>query len=307
MARTFREVCLAVQARVPLAPALLAADWVQGSYNQICGRKRWSWLRGESEFILSAVNSGTLTVVHGSATVTGVGITFAAADALRQFRISGPPYTILSVDLVLNTALLDRVYGGASAAASTGYVFDGYVTMPADFGSFIAVLDPTREDILDWWMTEDQLNATDPNRSETGDPRALASRRPATATSIIGRMQYEAWPYWVGSTTRPYRYYYSKRPATLTDDDYFVGPLRHRDDILILAAIEEAIEWPGPSLDKPNPYARDLRLAVRKAEKLERELLHLEREDEETYMTWLETVPWNLRRTVSGRDYRSHE
>jgi hypothetical protein len=306
VAKTFEEACRLVQLRVPLASALLVEDWVQNAWARLCDRRRWSFLRGEDEIILSPAHTGTVNVTHGSATVTGVGMTFVDGDVDRQFRLTANPYTIISV-AGANTCVLDRPWGPATAAAATGVVFDGYVNMPEDFGSFWGVLDPARNDVLDWWMTEDELNIADPDRGETGEPRALASRRLATTTAYLGRIQYEAWPYWVNTTdTRRFPYYYSKRPAAFTEDDNLLGPFRHRHDILVLAALEEAAEWPGPELTKPNPYF-NLKLSERKRDRYEEEMEQLERVDEEIYLTWLETVPWMHRRPVSGGDYRSHE
>jgi len=303
----FEPICRLVQLRVPLAPALLVQDFVQEGYNRICDRRRWSWLRGEGQILLSAARSGTVSVTNGNATITGVGLTFVAGDLDRQLRVTGSPYTITSVNVGANTAVIDNVFGGATSAAVSATVLDAYATMPTDFGSFWAVLDPDRDSVLTWWMTEDELNRADPNRSESGEPRALVSRRFGSTAANLGRVQYEAWPYWTSTDTeRRFSYYYSKRPALLGDDELLQGPLAHRHDILVLAALEEAAEWPGPDKDKPNPYF-SLKLSERKSERLEEQLENLERVDEEIYMTWLETVPWMHRRVISGRDYRSYE
>lgn len=307
MAKTFEEACRLVQLRVPLAPSLLVEDFVQSGWNRISDRRRWSHMRGEGEILLSPSHSGTVTVTLSNATVTGVGMTFVAGDLGRQFRVSHNPYSIIEVNAVANTVVLDRVWGGATAAAASAMVLDAYATMPEDFGSFWGVLDPDRDDVINWWMTEDELNVADPNRTETGEPRALASRRLSSVESTLGRIQYEAWPYWTNtSTTRRFPYYYSKRPSLLALDDNLLGVFRHRYDILVLAALEEAAEWPGPEVSKPNPYF-NLRLSDRKRDKLEEQLENVERADEEVYMTWLETVPWMYRTHTYGRDHRSHE
>lgn len=307
MALTFDNVCRLVQARVPLAPPLLVEDWVRTAHLEISGMRRWSHLRGEGQIRLAAGHSGTIAATHGNATLTGVGMTFVAGDAGRQIRTSGLPYTIISVNAPANTCVIDDSFGGATSAAVTAYVGDYYATMPEDFGSFYAVLDQSRDDLLDWMMTEDELNMADPNRSETGEPRALAARRLSSYTSTLGRVQYEIWPYWTDeSATRRYPYFYSKRPELYSYSDYLEGVFRHRHDVYVLLALREAAEWPGPDPTKPHPFF-SLKLSERKEERLAELLLQCEREDEEIYMTWLETVPWHNRRPISGRDYRSHE
>jgi len=290
---------------VPLAPWLLVQDWVQNAYNGISSRRRWSYLRGEGRIILSVARSGTVNVTHGSTTVTGVGLTFVAGDVDRQFRISGLPYTI--TDVAAGNATIDTAYAGEDSAAATGYVLDAYWNAPDDFGSFLAILDPASQTPLPNWITEDELNLTDPARTTTGTPRALVARRMGSTTAYLNRVQYEVWPYWTNEDdTYELPYFYYKRPATLSDTDEFAGPLRHRTDILVKAAIMEAATWPGTA-EHPNLYARTLGLVDRLQVEVERAMTDLEREDEEVYLTWLETVNWIRHTPLAGRDERTFE
>lgn len=293
MAETFENVYRQVLLHAPQASPFLARNWVQNVYNRICDIDNWSWLRKESELILNAQKSGTVSLTRSDATVTGVtaGL-FASTDVGRQFRVSGPPYTILSVDAGANTCELDRIYGGTTDTAATGYILDAYITMPEDFGRFIVVLDPANSWKLRLDVTEAELNLWDPARQSTGTPYAVASRRLSTLTSTLDRVQYELWPY-VTSAKR-YPYYYNARPETLTDTDYFAGPLRQRTDIILLGALAEAAEWPGPSSDKKNPYF-NLNLADRKRAQFMKEIDGLSKADQEIYMTWWETVSDNYR------------
>lgn len=291
MADSFELVRRRVMAQCPLAPALLAEMWVQDGYNLIADQRPWSWLRGENNFTINVSKSGTVNVTKGSSTVTGVGLTFAATDADRQFRVGGTgvPYSISTVNVGLNTAVLDQSYAGETAAATTASIFDGYVTCPEDFGRFIAVLDLTNAYNLHLWVTESELNLWDPNRVNSGTPFSLVSRRLASTSALNGRIQYELWPY--ALTTRTYKYFYVKRPASLVDADTFLGPLRHRTDILLKAALVAASEWPGTLKDK-NPYF-NLGLAQYHRDQLMKELDLLAARDEEVYMTWMDTVGIN--------------
>jgi hypothetical protein len=292
MAETFENVYRQVMLHAPLASPFLCRTWVQNAYNRLCDYDNWSWLRGESEFILNVSKSGTVSVTRSSATITGVtaGL-FVAGDAGRQFRIgNGPPYSILSVDAGANTCVLDRVYGDTTSATATATILDAYVTCPEDFSRFIAVLDPANSWRLYTNVTEKEINKFDPGRTSTGTPYCLASRRISTVTATLDRPQYELWPYC--TTARRYPYYYIQRPATLTDTDDFTGPLRQRTDILLLSALAEAAEWPGPAADKKNPYF-NLNLAAAKRMQFERELLTLSKADQELYMTWWDTADWN--------------
>lgn len=305
MPKTVDEVVRAVRLHCPLADPFLVLDWAQTCYNRVCDRRRWSWLRAEDEIVTNAQKTGTCSVTRGSDIVVAGTLTFDADDVTRQFKVSGPPYTIIA--LAGADAQLDRTYADGTDAAASGRVLDAYITMPEDFGSFWGVLDPSHDWLIYPWATEDQINFRDPNRSETGEPYVLASRRPATApASIAGRLQYEMWPYQISAARFPY--YYSRRPEDLSTTQFFGGSLLHRPDIIQLLMLAEAAEWPGLS-DNRNPYF-NLGLAERKRAQAAQELDQLETRDEEIYMTWLETESWLSKRLyhpMSANWLREHE
>jgi hypothetical protein len=286
---------------------MLAQQWVQETYNEVCRKHPWSWLRAEGEILTHDAKSGTVTLTREAATVAGVTLTFTASDLDRQFRVSrGPVYTIIAVNVGANTATLDRVYGGGSAVAVQAQVMDAYVTMPEDFGRFLGVLDPANCWQLHWWMTEDELNAWDSQRSTTGTPWALASRRLSTTAASDGRIQYELWPY--AMSAKNYPYYYIRQPEPLTDESGFEGSLRTGGALILKGALAEAAEWPGTE-DRRNPYF-NLGLAQRLRDEFEKRIAQLELRDEEIYLTWLETVSWINRygyAPVDARYMQSHD
>jgi hypothetical protein len=289
MADTVEQIWRRVLLHCPQATAFLAKNWVQTTYNRLCGRKPWSFLRAESQFLINASRSGTVDVVYTNATVTGGTLVFASTDIGRQFRVSfGPPYTIIAVNTVLNTATLDEPWGNVTATATTGKIFDAYVTLPYDFGAFIAVLDTQNAWQLHIDRTQDELNFWDTQRSATGTPWALVSRRLSTGIAAqLGRVQYELWPYCMSQKRLPYFYY--KAPQTLLDTDYLQGSFRDRTDLILTGALIEAAKWPGPSAEKKNPYF-NLQTAQMLAADFEQQANALETRDEEIYITWLETV-----------------
>jgi hypothetical protein len=286
---TFGDVWRGVRLRCPLAGPLLAQQWVRDAYHALCRKHPWSFLRGEAEIQTQLAHSGTVGVTRGSTSVVGLTLTFVANDATRQFRVTGTPiYTLVSVDPVLNTAVIDRPYGGSTASSTQAAVFDAYVTMPADFQRFLTVADPTNAWRLRWWATEEELNVWDPQRTNTGQPCVLASRRLASTATQEGRVQYELWPYQLSERTFPY--YYIRHPAPLTDDSVFAGPLRSGGDVLLQGALAEAAEWPGTE-DRKNPYF-NVSLAKRKRDEYNVRVAELELRDEEIFLTWWETVSW---------------
>lgn len=289
MADTFAETWKAVRLHCPLATPFLVRYWVSEVYRRACSRRPWSFLRAESQFLTNAQKSGTVDVTRSSATVTGVGLTFASTDADRQFRVgSGVPYTISTVNVGANTCVLDRTYGGTTATATTATILDAYVTCPTDFARFIVVIDPSAQVQLNWSITDEELNTWDPVRTSTGSPTCLATRRYSSTSAQSGRIQYELWPYQTSAAHFPF--YYLKQVAALSDDTSFLGPFANRSDIILTGALAEAASWPGLE-DHKNPYF-NLTLAAGKKAEFEDELVKLECRDEELYLTWLETKSW---------------
>lgn len=304
MADTFGKSWRTLRAHCPLAPPLLARFWTETAYRKFCDRRNWSFLRGEDEFLINTQNTGTVDVTRGSATVSGGSMAYNLSDMDRQFMVGGrgPVYTIISVNDKVDYTL-DRPYGGTSATATSASVLDAYLTMPADFRRFIAVLDPANNWQLHLWVTEEELNTWDAQRSSTGTPWAIVSRRLKTqgTTSLIGRIQYELWPY--ATSNKNYPYYYQKGPSeNIMDEDALLGPLSTNVNLLVTLALAEAAEWPG-SGDQRNPYF-NLSLANAKREMAEREASRLEVVDEEIYSTWLESISWLNRYSFSPIDSR---
>ena len=288
MTDTVENVWRRVLLHCPQATPFLAKNWVQTAYNRLCGRKAFSWLRGESQFLIDAQRQGTVTATYLSPTITGVTLVFATSDIGRQWRnTSGPPYTIIDVNTILNTATLDEPYGSPSTT-SNSTILDAYLTLPYDFGTFIAVLDPANGWQLRTDRTQDELNLWDSKRISTGTPWCIAARKLSTGIAAQqGRVQYELWPYC--TSIHRYPYYYYKSPETLADGDYFKGALRERSDVILTGALAEAALWPGPSAEKRNPYF-NMQIANTMAAKFEEQANAIEARDEEIYMTWLETT-----------------
>lgn len=301
--------------RVPMAPIFLVEDWVREAFRRAWESRKpaWSMARKEAGFSTADQKSGSVTVTKGSAFVPAVSLSLALTDEGRQFRtgINQPVYSIECVDLALNQIELDRAYTGVSGTFSST-VLDAYITFPEDFERFIVVLDPANFWQLRHWITDEQLNRWDPQRSNTTTPWALVSRRYATipkhkrSTEIVGRRQYELWPY--ATSAHEYWYFYAARPPSLTEDMEFPGLLGDRGDILRQGALARAAEWPGTE-DRKNPYF-NLTLAKRLQADFELELAKLEVTDEDIYPTWWEQVNWvdtDLWSPIDARFLQSHD
>lgn len=250
---TFEDAYRAVIAHVPLAGAVLAREWVQWAYNEYGTARNWSHLRVESVIQVANQKTGTATAVFGSATVTGsVTLAFAATDVGRQFRISSIPiYTILSVNVGANTAVLNRIYGEASVSG-TFTVLDAYVTMPLDFDRFAAILDPQNKWQLRYYIPAATINACDPGRQSTGNAAMLVNQNYSPVEGLTGCARYELYPY--QTAARSYPMWYFRKGEILADDDVFIGQLANRaKDVLVPGALSQAAMWPGVD-GKKNDY-----------------------------------------------------
>ena len=289
MSDTFADVYRTVMLRCPMAPAMLARDWVKEALKRAWESNNWSFGRCEAAFSVNDQKSGLVDVTEGSDSVPSAGITFVATDLYRQFRIgSGPVYTIKCVDVDVNQIQLDRVFYGQTQSGVSCTVLDAYITMPANFGKFIVVLDPSNALQVKHWVTEEEINSWDPQRTSTGTPWALASRRLGSIGSIADLIQYELWPY--ATSAHQYWYFYYKRPPDLADTEEVPGILGTRTDIVRTGALVEAARWPGTE-NRRNPYF-NLQLADKLERKFQADLARLEVQDDDVYPTWWETVSW---------------
>lgn len=250
-ARTFRDVWSYVALHVPGAPVGLAQQWVQDAYEDLCGRRHWSFLRTEALITTQAARAVDITFTQASSAITSAA-GFLATDIGRQIRVSqsSPFYTINTV-VDPSTATLTELYAGDSGAVSAT-ITDLYLVMPENFRSFHEITDANLLRPIAWWLSREYLDALDPGRiMSDGRFRALASNGLSTVTSLSGRITYEAYPRPTSIGT--YRYQYFKRADQLADDDLFQGPLATMTNALQKGALAEAAKWPGTTTQK-NPY-----------------------------------------------------
>jgi|SRR3990172_3096981 len=289
MPGTYGEAWRTVRLYAPAAPTMLCREWVNVAYQQLTRSRSWAFLRSELRLTIAAARSlASVGVTLGSTTVTSAGL-FLAADAGRQFAVgSFPVYTIQTVTDV-NTLRLDRAYGETTAPAAAAKVFDGYATMPVDFGSFRLIADPYNQRRLAYWIHEDQLNILDPNRtsSDTG-PRLLAARAFSTYTPTLGRVQYEYWPQ--PSSARSYPALYNRQVPKLVDGDALLGVLADAGPVLVVGALAQAARWPGTP-DLKNPYF-NVELARAHDATFREDVQKLSLRDDSQYPDDLQMVHW---------------
>src|SRR6266508_785298 len=187
MAVTFEAVWRMVLGHAPIAGAGLAREWAQWAYSEfVRARRDWSHLRVQSAISVAVSRSGTVTLTTGSAAATAGTLSFVTADVGRNLRVSGNAiYTIIAV--AAGNATLDRVYA-EDGGVVTATVGDFYVTMPADFARFYAVIDPSTQWRLRFDVPSDFLNRIDPQRTAgTTSPRLLANATFSPVQATLGQ------------------------------------------------------------------------------------------------------------------------
>lgn len=175
--------------RCPSLSPKLAQDFVVNAFRRLAEVRRWSWLVKYGQFIAPDVyNTGTVTVVQGSATVTGSGTTFTSAMVGRQFRIGlGAPIYTVATFVSATVITLDSVYGDVSAAVAAYSIFQCFFTVPNDFHSFITMWDASYNWQLILDVPQSDLNQRDAQRSNTGNSYAVSFRDyTSTAAGAVG-------------------------------------------------------------------------------------------------------------------------
>jgi hypothetical protein len=145
---TFTTLWNRVQLRTPAAGPELCQDLIRDAFRQLAERREWSWLQNSSAFYTpSYTTTGTVSVLGGSAVVTGSGSNFTTDMTGKQLRVgalggsSYPTYTIIQVAST-TSVVLDKPWVGPTLSAQAYTVFQCYFTVPADFGS--STVSPTR-------------------------------------------------------------------------------------------------------------------------------------------------------------------
>ena len=307
---TFQSLVAALGLRVPAASYFLRRSWIDFAFRQLWDYKLWSWQRKRGQFLMSQVyNAGTVDVTRGSFTVVGNGTVFTTDMVGRQFRtnVNSPIYTIAAWTDPQHIDLTE-VWGKSTALAQGYSIYNAYVTVPSDFQNFICVWDPNFNWQLETNVTQEELNAWDAQRANTGTAYVVASNDYETFFNNPPLPQYEIWPHQRAEYVYPFMYV--SRPPDLSDPGASL-PRYIRGDVLIEAALAQAARWPGPSKDAPNPYF-NLQLAMQHDARALDMIRDIARTDDEliennvTYMSLsampFAAVPWGDARYLQSHD-----
>lgn len=250
--QTFGDLWRMVGLYVSGAPASLWQSWTQQAYNDLLGKRHWAWLRKETFLTTLASRSLSVTFTQAATAITSAAL-FLSTDVGRQIRVGltgSPTYTINTVTDASHADLVE-LYQDTSGAA-TASISDIYLMMPADFRSFEAVVDPTIQRPVAWWISRDRLDLFDPGRVAYDTRlRVLATYQLSQVSAYSGRVLYEAWPRPTAAGTYVIKYF--ARGDALADTDTFQGVIATKTEAILEGALARAARWPGTAQQK-NPY-----------------------------------------------------
>lgn len=178
MSDTYADVWGRVLLRAPNLGPKLAQDMVRNAFRRLAERRRWSWLVKQSQIICPAVyNTGTCTVTLNSTIVTGSGTSWDASYVGRQFRtgLTEPIYDVASVQSTTQL-MLNQVWGGPTASGEGYQIYKAFYEMPSDFHQLISVYDPQLNWRLYLDVTQQEINAFDAQRANSGNAYLVSFR-----------------------------------------------------------------------------------------------------------------------------------
>lgn len=297
--------------RCPAASLFLARQWVDYAFRQLWDRKLWSWQRKRGQFLMmQAVVAGTVNVTRGSFSVQGVATAWTTDLVSAQFRVGtqSPIYTIQDVDVTNQVLTLSAVWGGSTASGVAYSIYNAYVTVPSDFQNFICVIDPQYNWQLETNVTQEELNAWDAQRANSGTAYVVASLDFDDIFNTPPLARYEIWPHQRAQYVYPFQYV--SRPPDLSTAGASL-PRAIRGDVLLEMALAQAARWPGASKDAPNIYF-NLALAMQHETRAVVMINELVRTDDEicendvTYMSLsampFASIPWGDARYLQSHD-----
>jgi hypothetical protein len=285
----FSDLYQELRGQIPALSIFLAQSFVRRAWRDIRRHRAWSFLVEEGVLQCPAsLTTGTVSCTQFSDQVTPDAAAIAVLDVLglnpavtkRQFSLSAgaPIYNIKAYDGV--TLTLDRPYQETTVAGSAYRIFRCYYEPPAaDFVRFIDVRDIQNARTIKLGMSKEELDLSDPQRTNTGDPYQLVTYKADSAQGPL----YELWPH--PTSQKSYVCLYHRRGTDLQDDEDTL-PSIIPESLVIDRAMVYAYEWAAANAGR-EPTLQGVNWLALKADRMasyREELSKLIREDEEVFL-----------------------
>jgi hypothetical protein len=212
------------------ADASWLLDAINDRYEALLSAHPWTRLRLDFPLTVPAkYNTGTITVVNGSQSITGSGTTWTSAMQDRFTRIAGRSEMYLFTFSSTVAATLDAAYEGDDGSGVAYEILQNVYQLPADFGQLDSITVPYTDAELDQISTE-ELDLLDPARLQYGRPEVFAPY--SDDAGFIQRV--ELWP--VPDTAETYRARGKRKVARLQSSNESFLPWI--DPTAIVAGVE---------------------------------------------------------------------
>ena len=156
--------------------------------------ENWDWSFLQTNVIINAVTpltTGTMSVVQGSSTITGVGTTFPSNALNWWIRAGATLTTPVLASYVSPTQLALSAPWGAPTVTAQGFSF---FPLYYDVYPLIEVQNVKQINFLEE-VSQEALNRIDPSRLSTGGSPSLRwANAPWSAPTTTGHFQIELWP-----------------------------------------------------------------------------------------------------------------
>lgn len=189
---TYGQLKLRLTQAFPGISLDLIEGWINDRYQEILAELPWTRLTVMSVLQTTApYTQGTVTVTQGSNTVGLLGGAWNQNMDVHCFRVSGDPDFYEFHYINATTAALDRAYDGTTKAGAAYSLSQSVYVMPTDCrflqdDAFNSPLGPLTR------FTHQQIDAFDPQRMQTGTPRAWCSYM--DSDNVPPQFQVELWP-----------------------------------------------------------------------------------------------------------------
>ena len=257
----FRQIWGEVSRWNPDAPIPMLKKWVNNAYRRVIDERLWYglMLRGQVT-VPQAYNTGTAAFTLGSATVTGTGTAWIVDMVGRQIRagFSTGWYNIKSVNPATQTITLDLPWGNPSV--TSGYqIIKTWVSLGYNIKMVLEIVNQRQGWRMVSGIPQAAINRWDTWRTTTGWSYALANREP----TADGQPQYEIYPAPTFQQVFPFLAY-TQAPDMANDDSFPAAFIR--SDVLVLAAIKDALLFRGKSSKYYDPATAAMKEREFKAE-----------------------------------------
>lgn len=166
-------------------------DYINQRYARILRYRDWERLKQLDEplALTAPYETGTITVVEGATTITGISTVWTSAMTGRRFRPTSRSESYTFTYVSATSATIDRAFEGENITAGGYSIYKSIYALASLVADLESIRDTEQGVDLDQ-MGREKLDEIDPSRIQVGEPLAWAFAEDTAA----GLVQVELWP-----------------------------------------------------------------------------------------------------------------